>query len=867
MNNLPGVFEFLFSLTSNPLAIVDEQSRIVQTNQAFSRWADLPENLLLGSTIATWLTEWGEIREIFLRQFPKTDAPFLPLQSVYQRADGSDVSIGKCTIGEGVFWSVALSPPTQQSIISLPAENPNPVLRVSAEGEVVYANPAAQKLLSEIDTTQSKRVPTDWCSAIQHAIHTQQPHTITFSLQAKHYRVQLIPVNGNALTNLYLNDISELVQAQDTLHLSYEILSSIGNLVIVANEHAEITYISPSVREVLGYEPSTLLGNGWWQIERLARQDVNAEKRYLMEVACRMRPPEAENYESAMRHKDGSVRHLIIKDALGPRNSIIGVCADITPFKKAQAEIQQQRDFAQTILERMGQAVVVTNVSGYFEYVNPAFEQITGYRLAEIKDKTPVDLLPESKRKAMRQVFAERQIGNATIYETGFLNKNGTYIPVIANGVPRMVNGEFRGTISVLTDLTDRRRMEEELRAALKKANEASELKSSFLATMSHEIRTPMTSILGMNELLIRSGLSPEQTVLAKTVEESAKSLLVILNDILDYSKIEAGKMTLRPVIFEVPRLAESVYRLFVPLAEQKQIKFTLEIDQSFKLFLLGDTARIRQVLSNLINNAIKFTQDGFVHIKVAGETRPENELASAENAPVWVKFSISDSGIGISTEQKSLLFEPFSQIDSSSTRKFSGTGLGLAISKRLVMLMNGEIDCISELGKGSTFWFRLPLQRANLLQPALSLPPTAPITPVDPTNTPLIEVKRPILVVEDTLLNQQLFRLQLRQLHFDCEIVGDGESAYEKLVSMPEQYSLALVDVNIPILNGFELTQKIRQAEAGRQHRSIIIAITANAMAGDREQCLAAGMDDYLAKPVALKALEQMLEKWLGTQ
>jgi len=304
-----------------------------------------------------------------------------------------------------------------------------------------------------------------------------------------------------------------------------------------------------------------------------------------------------------------------------------------------------------------------------------------------------------------------------------------------------------------------------------------------------------------------------------------------------------------------------------VPLAEQKQIKFTIEVDPAFKSFLLGDTARIRQVLSNLINNAIKFTQDGFVHVQVMLETQPQNGHTSKDDAPIWVKFAILDSGIGISTEQKSLLFEPFSQIDSSSTRKFSGTGLGLAICKRLVMLMNGEIDCTSELGKGSTFWFSLPLQRANLLQPTLNSSPTVPFTPANPTNTQAIKTKPPILVVEDTLLNQQLFRLQLRQLNFDCEIVGDGESAYEKLMSTPEQYSLALVDVNIPILNGFELTQKIRQAEAGGQSRRIIIAVTANAMAGDREQCLAAGMDDYLAKPVSLKGLEQMLHKWLGMQ
>ena len=409
----------------------------------------------------------------------------------------------------------------------------------------------------------------------------------------------------------------------------------------------------------------------------------------------------------------------------------------------------------------------------------------------------------------------------------------------------------LKGKVRVFLDLyLQRKRLDDlllqmedanlNLKAEKNKAEEATRIKSMFLANMSHEIRTPLNGVIGLSKLLQKTNLDKEQRELLDIITNSGGSLLQIINDILDFSKIESGLIQFESINFNLHELVNNIFQLLKFKAEEKGIGFTYHISEELPETLNGDPLRISQILMNLANNAIKFTHNGKVHLAVDQLDRSGNTIR--------LLFRVNDTGIGISEDGKSLLFKEFSQSDLTISRKYGGSGLGLAISKNLVTLMHGEIGVDSELGKGSEFWFRLPLKESLEFYEKTE------------EQTSQLPSSVRILLAEDNPINRKVAALTLKHLGYECDIAVDGQEAIQKCEL--NRYDLILMDMRMPEVDGLQATQLIREMESTKAiaRPAYIVALTANALAEDKLNCFSAGMDDFLVKPFTEDDFRQIL-------
>jgi len=519
----------------------------------------------------------------------------------------------------------------------------------------------------------------------------------------------------------------------------------------------------------------------------------------------------------------------------------------IIQFNKIHAEkkemafsLKKHKEFLQGMTDSSPNIIYILDIQqSKFIYYNRDILVELGYVGEENKKlvyPSFVSLMhPNDQKKLHEHIETIKDGQDGEIYEFEFRikNKDEEWVWYFNRDTiyKRTKDGKVKDIIGTSTNISNLKKVEQEYQKAKEVAERALEIKAEFLSNMSHEIRTPMNAIIGLTDIVLQESLEPQVKDNLKSIKQSADNLLVIINDILDFSKIEAGKVKIENTSFNFQYQLQHIKKTMAFKAEQKSLNFDVMVDERIPVYLKGDPFRLNQVLLNLCSNAIKFTQEGSVNIFV--------KLLSEQNDKVKINFSVEDTGIGISEEQQNSIFESFTQADVQITRQFGGTGLGLTITKQLISLMGGQIHLQSTMGKGSRFYFNLEFDISNE-------------TTETPINYTLVEKSLEglnILVMEDNIINQKVIRQILSKWDCSISIADNGLLGIEKMKK--EEFDLLLMDLQMPVMDGFTATKAIRSGEAGLSYLRIpIIALTADAFPETREKVLEWGMNDLVSKP-----------------
>jgi PAS domain S-box-containing protein len=657
--------------------------------------------------------------------------------------------------------------------------------------------------------------------------------------------------------------------AEDSLRRSEEQFQQLVNHItdvfwVASPDFGTFHYVSPGYETIWGRSPAALRADAGQWVAAIVTEDRG---RVLLAFAALGREESKISIEYRIACPGGEIRWIHdrgfeVREEGGGLIRLAGVATDITLRKEAELALLDSKQMLRSTLNALSARIAILDERGVILETNTAwagFPPMPGVPERDFGIGADYLGLCESSRcfctgrgaeaaAGIRKVMAGECSESVLEYPTRLGEETRWFLM-------RVTRFAGPGPLCVVVahqDITVRKRTEEALELARVAADAANRAKSDFLATMSHEIRTPMNGVLGFAELLRSTSLDEVQTRFVDTIQGSGQTLLRLINDILDFSKIEAGRMRVEALPFDLPGVVQEVAGLLSPQARAKNLYLRVQFDAELPRRFIGDPTRLRQVLLNLIGNALKFTRSGGVTIQLLG----------IPGSVPGVRCEVTDTGIGIPADKQAGLFTLFTQADSSTTRQYGGTGLGLAIARRLVELMGGSIGLVSEPGKGSTVWFTLAGPASDQQGAPQNLWSTPQDEKVEVTLPPLLSSKIPlrVLVVEDDLINQQLVVHLVENLGCEVEVAGNGIEAVALAGGQP--YALIFMDCRMQEMDGFEATRRIRSAERiGR--RTPIVAVTASVLPGQREKCLAAGMDDFIEKPIQVEALERALRKW----
>ncbi|MBE0504235.1 MAG: PAS domain S-box protein [Desulfuromonadales bacterium] len=664
-----------------------------------------------------------------------------------------------------------------------------------------------------------------------------------------------------------VQDITERKEAEESLRTLSQAIEQSPVAVVITNRAGNIEYVNPHFSKMTGYSAAEALG----QNPRILKSDWHPPEFYqeLWETIL-----SGGNWHGEFHNiqKDGG-RHWIsaaispVKDANGEITHFVGVQEDVTEKKWAAEELERSDEQIRLLLESTAEAIYGVNVLSRCTFANPACARLLGYRHPdELVGQNMHSLIHHTRKDGshfpveecrMNAIF--RGEGGCHIKDEVLWRADGTCFDAEYWAYPQRRGHQVVGGVVTFFDITERKQWEEQLLQAKALAEAATRAKSEFLANMSHEIRTPMNAAMGMLYLMQQTPLTGQQKNYLEKAQNATNSLLRIINDILDFSKIEAGKLEMESVPFRLDTVLDLLSDVSATALHDKPIKFRITTPADLPVNLIGDPLRLGQVLINLTGNAIKFTEQGEITVRI--------ERVATEKNKVKLRFAIQDSGIGMSTEQQSKLFSAFSQADTSTTRKYGGTGLGLTISKQLVEMMGGKLTVESEAGKGSTFSFCTHLGCLTDAETA-SLPMATLVRPGEELEEltaaeSFSGVK--ILLVEDNLINQEVAREILESRGVTVDVAGNGVEAVVRILHSGGSYDAVFMDVQMPVMDGLEATRRIR---AHHDFDALpIIAMTASAMASDRLLCLQAGMNDQVNKPINVAELFATLQHWVKAE
>lgn len=719
-------------------------------------------------------------------------------------------------------------------LAEFPEQNPGPIMRVDHNGEILYANNAAQKLIEDNDTLNKP-----FWQIIKARLTEIKDEYLDMEINCglETYVATIVPIPDKKYFNIYINNTTETVKYHNELiNTSSRLYSLINNMnaaVLAEDENRKIILVNQMFCDLFGIadQPESMTGEDCSNAAEFTKHLFYDEEGFvdrINEVLQNKKPV----FGDLLRMKSNRILERdyvpVFENTLYKGH--IWKYQDITEIVKNKESLGKVEEKYRKIIENLKLGLIEVDLDENITKVYPAFCEMTGYTEDELINGNARELLGFVEEE---QTFEEqnnlRKEGESGVYETKIRTKNGEPKWLIISGAPIYnEHNAIVGSLGIHVDISERKKLEEELIQAKNIAVSSVKAKEMFIANMSHEIRTPMNVIIGMTELLNESLLDKEQRKYLSAVKTSADNLLGLINDILDFSKIEAGHIEMEELKLNLNGVFENLEVSFEPKAREKRIKIKTEIDKGVSQNLLGDGYKLNQVLVNLVNNAIKFTEKGCVCIKA--------ELI--ENAKDYqrIKFAVIDSGIGINPENLDAIFQMFKQEDSSITRRYGGTGLGLSISQSIVENMGGKIDVKSEKEVGSEFSFIIDLKKEyEKEQNSVS----------DPVIKENFGNDLKVLVAEDNELNQLLITTILKQGGIQYDLADDGKVVLEKMKH--QDYHLILMDIQMPYLDGMATAKFIREE---MKSNIPIIALTANASSDDEAKYKESGMDDYIAKP-----------------